>query len=660
MKIINIGILAHVDAGKTSLAERILFDTNVIDELGRVDQGNTQMDAMDLERKRGITIKASVVSFNLGDYKVNLIDTPGHADFIAEVERSLSVLDGVILVISAVEGVQAQTKILFSVLRKMGIPTILFVNKIDRLGARSEQSVEQIRAKLAPSVVSLCKITNAGLKEASVSLKRFDWDTDSAFLEQCIELLSSYDESLLESYIHGEMLPGERVEAAFRDQVRQVNAHPVYFGSAVTGVGVADLLAGITRWFPVNETQPDETFLSGIVFKLEREASGEKIAYIRLFSGSLSLREQVKVGRNNKQGEYEIYDCKIKKLHALMNGKSVPAAKIGAGDLAKVWGLEDVRIGDIVGESSNQIKRFSFAVPRMETKIEAADPSQTHHLYQALVSMSEEDPLIQVVKNEIHQDLYIRIFGEVQKEVIESALKETYSVAVRFAETRTVCVEKPAGVGQALEVIMEGDNPFYATVGFRIEPGGPGSGITYRLEVELGSLPLAFHKAIEETVHLTLLQGLFGWEVTDIIVTLTHTGYASPVTTAGDFRKLVPLVFMEALVQAGTEVYEPIYSYVLTVPKEAMSKAVFKLSAIQAIISETDVEHGMAHISGTIPVSMTESFKRSLHAFTQGEGFMMTEPAGFIQVHSDVPTRPRTDYNPLQRNEYLMHVMRAF
>ncbi|BFH62085.1 elongation factor G [Paenibacillus azoreducens] len=659
MKMINIGILAHVDAGKTSLAERILFDTNVIDELGRVDQGNTQTDAMDLERKRGITIKASVVSFDLGGYKVNLIDTPGHADFIAEVERSLNVLDSVILVISAVEGVQAQTKILFSVLRRMGIPTILFVNKIDRLGAQGEQAVEQIRAKLTPDVISLCRIDDAGQKEASVAPKRFDWDTDSAFLEQCIELLSSHDECLLESYVNGEMLPGERVEAAFRDQVRQANAHPVYFGSAMTGVGVADLLAGITRWFPVND-EPEETALSGIVFKLEREASGEKIAYIRLFSGSLSLREQVKVGRNNKQGEYETYDCKIKKLHALVNGKSVPAPKIGAGDLAKVWGLEDVRIGDIVGEQSSLIKQISFAVPRMETRIEAVDPSQTHHLYQALVSMSEEDPLIQVVKDEIHQDLYIRIFGEVQKEVIEAALQETYAVNVRFSDTRTVCVEKPAGKGQALEVIMEGDNPFYATVGFRIDPGVPGSGITYRLEVELGSLPLAFHKAIEETVRMTLMQGLYGWEVTDIIVTLTHTGYASPVTTAGDFRKLVPLVLMDALVQSGTEVYEPIYSYELTVPEEAMSKAVFKLSAIQAVVCETVVENGMALITGTIPVGVTESFKRSLHAFTQGEGFMMAEPAGFIQVHGDVPSRPRTDYNPMQRNEYLMHVMRAF
>lgn len=659
MDIMNIGILAHVDAGKTSLAERILFDTNVIDELGRVDQGNTQMDAMELEQKRGITIKASVVSFNLDGLKVNLFDTPGHADFIAEVERSLSVLDGVILVVSAVEGVQAQTKILSSVLKKMGIPTILFVNKIDRTGAQGEQVVEQIREKLSADVISLCWVDDAGSKQASVVENRFDWNTHPAFVEQCIELVAAYDEQLLESYVNGETLMEGQVEASFRHQVRQGNVHPVYFGSAVTGVGVAGLLAGVARWFPVND-QPEGQLLSGVVFKLENGASGEKIAYVRLFSGCLNIREQVNLQRKNKQGEFATRIGKIKKLHALMNGKSVPASKITSGDLAKVWGLEDVWVGDIVGEQSSLFKHFSFAVPQMETRIEAVDPSMAHQLYRALISLAEEDPLIQVVKDDFYQDLYIRIFGEVQKEVIEAALKENYDVDVRFSETRTICLEKPEGTGQAAEIMCEAGNPFYATVGLKVEPGLPGSGVVYCMEVELGSLPLAFHKAIEETVFHTLKQGLYGWEVTDIVVTLTQTGYFSPTSAAGDFRKLVPLVLMQALEEAGTEVYEPIYRFELTVPEAMMSKAVFKLSSIQAAVHETTVKNGMSHIIGTILVSVTESFKRSLHSFTQGEGFIMVEPNGSVRVKDGVPTRARTDYNPLNRNEYLLHVLHAY
>lgn len=221
MHTMNIGILAHVDAGKTSLAERILFDTHVINELGKVDQGNTQTDAMELERKRGITIKASVVSFVAHGLKINLIDTPGHADFIAEVERSLSVLDGVILVVSAVEGVQAQTKILFSVLNKMGLPTILFVNKIDLTGAHFDATIMRIRDKLTPNAISLCRVEHAGTKMASVAEHRFDWNTDPAFLEQCIELVAEYDEQLLESYVNGEGISEEQVKKKFGKQVRQ-------------------------------------------------------------------------------------------------------------------------------------------------------------------------------------------------------------------------------------------------------------------------------------------------------------------------------------------------------------------------------------------------------------------------------------------------------
>ncbi|MWV42165.1 GTP-binding protein [Paenibacillus sp. HJL G12] len=660
MQMINIGILAHVDAGKTSLAERILFDTNVIDELGRVDQGNTQMDAMELERKRGITIKASVVSFHVHGLKVNLIDTPGHADFIAEVQRSLSVLDGVILVVSAVEGVQAQTKILFFVLKKMGIPTILFVNKMDRSGAPSDQVMEQrIHEKLTSNVFSMNSVADAGTKQARVAENRFDWNTHPAFLERCIEIVAEHDDPLLESYVNGDRITVEQVKSSLRHQVKQGNVYPMYFGSAVTGVGVSSLLEGLAEWLPVND-HPEAEGLSGVVFKIEKESPGEKTAYVRLFSGSLNMREQVKLQRKNNQGEFETRVCKIKKLHALWDGKSVSAAKIISGDLCKVWGLEDARIGDVVGEQSPLIKDFHFAVPQMETRIEAVETGKGHLLYQSLISLSEEDPLIQVVKDDFHQDLYIRIFGEVQKEVIETSLNEKYGVNVRFSETRTVCLEKPVGTGHGVEFIWESENPFYATVGFRIEPGPTGSGVSYCMEVELGSLPLAFHKAIEETVYHTLKQGMNGWEVTDLIVTLTHSGYSSPVTTAGDFRKLVPLVLMKALSLAGTAVYEPIYQFELSVPAAWISTAMFKLSAIAAVVHDTVLKNDIFLISGTLPVAETDRFKRSLHAFTQGEGFMVVEPDGYTSIVGKVPVRERTDDNPLNRNEYLLHVSRAF
>ncbi|MDA1646305.1 MULTISPECIES: elongation factor G [unclassified Bacillus cereus group] len=647
MTTLNIGIVAHVDAGKTSLTERILYETNVIKEVGRVDSGSTQTDSMELERQRGITIKASVVSFFIDDIKVNVIDTPGHADFIAEVERSFRVLDGAILVISAVEGVQAQTKILMRTLQKLNIPTILFVNKIDRSGANSEKVVKQIKEILSNEAFPFYSAQNEGTKEARIiEYKSYD---------DCIERLAPFNESLLESYVNNEIVPDVLLSEELEKQIQQANVYPIFFGSAMTGIGVTELLKNISALLPANNSSPDEE-LSGVVFKIEREPSGEKIAYIRLFSGSLHIRKYVDIQRNESLPHKE----KIKKMCIFHNGDAIQISTVPSGEFCKVWGLNDIKIGDIIGERTDYIKDIHFAEPQMEAAIDAVPKERIHDLYAALMELCEEDPLIQVWKDDVHNELYIRLFGEVQKEVIETTLFEKYNLQVTFSNTRVVCIEKPIGIGNSVEVMDEKANPFYATVGFKVERGELNSGITYTLGVELGSLPLAFHKAIEDTVFQTLKQGLYGWEVTDISVTLTHTGYASPVTTASDFRNLTPLVLMDALKQAETYVYEPVNEFELTVPEHAISTAMYKLAAISATFAEPIFNNDSYQLTGSLPVAKTEDFKRMLHSFTEGEGIFTTRPAGFTKLTTPFPTRKRVDYNPLNRKDYLLHVLKAY
>ncbi|PGU07430.1 MULTISPECIES: translation factor GTPase family protein [Bacillus cereus group] len=647
MTTINIGIVAHVDAGKTSLTERILYETNVIKEVGRVDSGSTQTDSMELERQRGITIKASVVSFFIDDVKINVIDTPGHADFIAEVERSFRVLDGAILVISAVEGVQAQTKILMRTLQKLNIPTILFVNKIDRSGANTEKVMKQIKEILSNEAFPFYSVQNEGTKEAHImEYKSYD---------DCIERLAPYNESLLTSYVNNEIIPDALLRKELEQQIQQANVYPVFFGSAMTGMGVSELLENISALLPANNSSQDEK-LSGVVFKIEREHSGEKVAYVRVFSGSLHVRKYVDIQRNKSLPHKE----KIKKMCIFHNGDAVQTSTVPSGEFCKVWGLSDIKIGDIIGERTDYIKDIHFAEPQMEAAIDAVPKERIHDLYAALMELCEEDPLIKVWKDDIHNELYIRLFGEVQKEVIETTLYEKYNLQVTFSNTRVVCIEKPIGVGNSVEVMGEKANPFYATIGFKIERGELNSGITYKLGVELGSLPLAFHKAIEDTAFQTLKQGLYGWEVTDIIVTLTHTGYASPVTTASDFRNLTPLVLMDALKQAKTYVYEPVNAFELTVPEQAISTAMYKLAAIPATFAEPILYNDSYQLTGALPVAKTEHFKRMLHSFTEGEGIFTTNPAGFTKLKPPFPTRKRVDYNPLNRKDYLLHVLKAY
>ena len=558
-----------------------------------------------------------------------------------------------ILLISAVEGIQAQTKILLSALLKLRIPTIIFINKIDRSGAQSDELIKRVKEKLTEHIIPLYRTEHIGTKQASVVQNHLH---DPTFLQACIEQLALGDEQLLAAYVEGETITEGQVRTSLMQQVGEAKLYPVFFGSALTGVGVKELLADLGSYFPSN-TSLEDAPLSGVVFKLEKEVTGEKVAYVRVFSGSMRVRTDVNLQRRKHDGEIETYTGKIQKLHLFWEGKTVQAQQVGAGEFCKVWGWKEVKIGDVVGEWSGHIKTLHFATPKYETRIEAKRREQDHQLYQGLLELAEEDPLISVLKDDVHQTIYLRIFGEVQKEVIETMLKEHYGLDVRFSETSIVCIEKPRGTGQAIEIMGAADNPFMATVGFLVEPGPAGSGITYKSTP--GALPLHFHRAIEETVRATLAQGVYGWEVTDIMVTLTHTGYGShrqDGTKGGDFRNLVPLVLMEALSQAGTDVYEPINQFELSVPVHAISTCMFKLSQLRAVYEQPILHNDTFLLTGMLPVATTEEFRRELPSFTEGEGVFLAQEAGFLKKDGEYPTRKRMDHNPLHRKEYLLYV----
>src|SRR5579862_2574748 len=329
---LNLGILAHVDAGKTTLTERLLYNAGVIAEPGSVDAGTTQTDSLALERRRGITIKSAVASFNVGDVHVNLIDTPGHPDFIAEVERVLSVLDGAVLVISAVEGVQPQTRILWRALHRLQVPTLMFVNKTDRRGADVDRVVRQIAERLTPAVV------------------RMPLD-DSA-----VPVLAERDEDLLAAYVDGEMISSTRLHAALAEQTGRAAVHPVFSGSALTGIDVDPLRAGIAQLLPPARGDV-EGRASATVFKVERGPGGEKVAYARMFAGALHVRETVPFGAE--------LEGKVTGIAVFDNGAVERRQDAHAGEIAKVWGLHEIRIGDAIGVPHGMAER-QFAPPTLE------------------------------------------------------------------------------------------------------------------------------------------------------------------------------------------------------------------------------------------------------------------------------------------------------
>ena len=644
MRVMNLGILAHVDAGKTSLTERLLFETGAIDKLGSVDGGNTQTDSLELERQRGITIAAAVAAFRIGDLRVNLIDTPGHPDFIAEVERVLRLLDAAIVVVSAVEGVQAQTRVLVRVLQRLGIPFLFFVNKMDRAGARYEEVLSDMARELVVRPLAMSTIDNIGSRQAYV--EPVDMETDQNLSRLC-EVLAIGDETFLDDYVLApERLTAKRFRSAIATQVRGDLVHPAYGGVAMTGLGVPELIKGVVNLLPsrVPDTSAD---LRGSVFKIERGWGGEKIAYINVEAGTIGARDLI---------ELPTGPAKVTSLQVFGETGLRRCDHAAAGEVAKVGGLSGVRIGDEVGAGGKQAFTRQFAPPTLETHVVARRRSDRGALWLALQQLSEQDPLINLRTTNDANEIYLSLYGEVQKEIIQATLLADFGVDADFEESTVIHVERPTGSATALETMFKSPNPFLATVGLRVEPRSPGSGNAYTLEADVGQMPISFYRAIEETVLEALKAGFYGWQVIDCHVVLTAVGQSSPATTAADFRGLTPLVLAEALSRAEVVVCEPVEHFRLQVPATTLPLLITLLAKCGASISETVIEDAVARLQGMIASIHVQSVRHQLPGLTGGAGVMETSFDHHAPLSGAPPSRSRSSLSPFNRAEYLARI----
>jgi len=647
LKKINIGIVAHVDAGKTTVTEQLLYHSGVIKEVGRVDSGNTQTDSMELERRRGISIKASTTSFNWKGMKINLIDTPGHVDFIAEVERSLSVLDGAILVVSAREGIQAQTRILFDTLQKLNIPTIIFLNKLDRIGSDYNKVVKDLKASLSNNIFPLQQVHKEGSKKVVIGSL---YDEDS--MSNIINILSELDEELLELYVNNELISKEHIEDKVSFYSKQGYLYPVLCGSAIQGLGIENLLDGIVKYLPeAKEYVKDE--LSAVVFKIEREKGNAKKAYVRLFQGEISLREIIKISNKNTE-------VKVKKINVIRDSKLIEEHSISAGDIGIIYGIDSLQIGDVLGSYCDDIKNVSITKPILKTRVCPVNKADKRNLFIALAMMAEEDPLLQLEIDDYENEIYINLFGYVQMEIIASVLEENYGLKIKFSDTTTIYKETPIGSGNSLIGIGEKMNPYAAGVGIKVDGLKRGEGFKFVSEVSVGSLSRAFQTAVEEAVVKTIKRGLLGWEVTDIRVTFTDSQYDSVNSTPSDFRDLTPMVLMEALDKAKTQLLEPLYEFEIKVPKEAGSKAVGDLQKMRATFNESAIIGNDFVVRGLIPVETSKYYSLQIAAYTEGTGRFFARFYGYEKAEGNLKVNlQKKGIDPLNKKQYLLYKMNA-
>ncbi len=638
MNVLNLGILAHVDAGKTSLTERLLFAAGAIDVIGSVDGGDTQTDTLALERERGITIKTAVASFVIGDVNVNLIDTPGHPDFIAEVDRVVRVLDGAVLVVSAVEGVQAQTRVLMRALRRLAVPTVVFVNKIDRMGADIDRVVAEIESRLCPDVRVVGVVVDAGTSQARVVCSE--------------EGLAGAARGTTAGYV------------------------PVCFGSAITGAGIAELMNGITDWLPPPLRQLGGRAVA-VVFKIERSPRGERIAIARMMSGVLRVRDRVAV-----RGDLR----RVTNVAVFAPGGAINRSSSCAGEIAKISGLGGIRIGDVIGDiidenvgdvvgenigSAEQRGLHQFEPPPFEAVVAPVDDRDRAALWSALDVLADEDPLIGLRQDETRGELSVSLYGDVQRDVIRDTLLRDFGVRARFRDTTVLCIERIAGSGEA-EVMMLGGRstsaPFLAGVGVRVEPAPDGAGVIFSAGIELGKLPLAFVNAVAASARETMRQGLHGWEVPDCTITMTRSGYwprqshahatfdKNMSSTANDFRLLTPLVLMEAVRRAGTIVHEQVLRFHLEAPIAALGPISRLLANVRAT-PNPPISSGQSFVmDGLVPAAHLRELRQMLPGLTRGEGFVEAVFDSYRQVLGPAPSRSRVGLDPLDRTNYLRQI----
>ncbi|POX36528.1 tetracycline resistance ribosomal protection protein Otr(A) [Streptomyces sp. Ru73] len=642
---LNIGILAHVDAGKTSLTERLLYDTGTIARLGSVDDGTTRTDTGTVERQRGITVRSAVVSFTAGDTQVNVIDTPGHADFVAEVERALAVLDGAVLVLSAVEGVQAHTRVLMRTLREMRLPTLLFVNKTDRAGARHDDLLADVRRRLAPHLVPMTTVHGLGTRAARTVPETLD---DPHFRTRVAEVLAETDDALLARVVDGPYPTAAELRTALAERTARGLVHPVYFGSALSGEGVGALLDGITGLLPPapgpDPAAPQEP--RGTVFALDRTPAGPRGAFVRLYSGELAARQRVTLHRRAPDGTPHTYTGRITALEVVGRAGGT-AQRLTAGNIARISGVTGIRVGDRLGAPDGDDGAAPrFPAPTLRTVVRPRDPhpGAAARLHTALQSLAEQDPLIHACA-EPDGTTSVLLHGEMQKEIIAAALADEYGIDAVFTPSRVVCRERPAGTGEAVEELghrAPAPSGFWATVGLRVEPAPYGTGAVFRYETELGALPRAFHTAVEETVHEALRRGPRGRPVTDCTVTLIRSGFVGPVSTAADFRGVTPLVLARALDRAGTRVHEPYHAFEAEVPADALPAVTACLTALGADLTDTVADSTTTWLlKGALPARHLHTVERRLPGLSHGEGTWWTRPCGDRPVkHHDTDRRP--------------------
>jgi len=618
MDLRNVGIFAHVDAGKTTTTEQLLYQSGHIRSLGSVDEGTAQTDWLEVERARGISVRSAITRFQWKGVQVNLVDTPGHVDFLSEVERSLRVMDGAVLIISAVEGVQAQTEVIWQALRDLRIPTLIYINKMDRIGAEPLRIIEDIQRLLSPGAVPLqaCEGVEAEFNGAIDLIGMSDDRVVSlpdrllGERELIMEKIAEQDDALLHRYFEQGDLSDQELLPVLQASIRQLALFPVLFGASSRGLGVDQLMNAMTTLLPPPEGDEHKP-LSGVVFKLDKDPIMGRLAYVRLYGGILRNRDTV----HNHALDI---DEKVTQIRKVDGQRSEDVGVLKAGDIAVVCGWSRVRIGDIIGEKDGVSLETRIAEPLLTVQAHWRNEAEYPAVVAAFHELADEDPHLDVQWLQEDRELHLRVMGPIQVEVLGQMLKSRFGLEVSFGAPSVIYKETPAKSGEGF-VAYTMPKPCWAILRFVIEPAERGSGLAYSSIVRSERLLDSYQNEVARRVPEALEQGLRGWPVTDLKVTLIegehHVWHTHPL----DFVIATPMGIMDGLVNTGTILLEPMLRFRLSTPEEYGGKLMSELVVMRGEFDTPHVRQGRMELEGRLPVATSLDFPARLGSMTKEE-----------------------------------------
>ena len=647
-KLICAGLLAHADAGKTTLTEQLLYLAGAIRKAGSVDDGTAQTDWLDVERRRGISVRAASSRLTLGDTAVNLIDTPGHADFSGEVERSLGALDGAVLLLSAVEGVQAQTKLIWKAMETLNLPGIIFLNKIDRAGSGCKKVLSQLTREFPGSrFFPMQSVRGEGEIDAAVSGP--DWE-DSSFQENLLLELADFDPEMEEAVLNEEQPPLPKLQDSLKRAVAARQITPVFFGSAKTGVGCRELLDGMVSLLPP-ASQDTDAPLSGLVYKVEYDPVMGKAAHIRLLGGKLQNRDPVPVlGQEEPE--------KITQIRRRMGEKAQDIGEITAGDIGVVYGLSKIKTGDIIGAEPVN-RACSIAAPLLQVQVYPEKAEELPALVEALRQLSDEDPLLDLLWLPEERELHIKITGVIQLEVLEELIAQRFGLKAAFSKPTVIYKETPAHEGIGYESYTW-PKPCWAQVELKIEPLPRGSGIQYESAIKEKQIFYRYQNHIKTSVFQNLKQGVYGWEVTDAKITLIGGSHHTIHTHPLDFFVATPVALLDGLTKCGSILLEPMLAVQMTAPEGVLGRVLGDITAMRGEFDTPVIANGEFTLEARIPAADSIDYPIAFRSLTSGKGLYSTRFDGYQECPLELgKTCPRRGVDPLDRAKWILWARNA-